>query len=39
VDRLAALCPLWTDASADSGHGGVLTGGGAAERGAHGELD
>jgi hypothetical protein len=26
VDRPGALSPLWNDAGADSGHGGVLTG-------------
>jgi hypothetical protein len=26
VDRPGALGPPWTDAGADSGHGGVLTG-------------
>jgi hypothetical protein len=26
VDRLGVLSPPWTDAGADSGHGGVLTG-------------
>jgi hypothetical protein len=26
MDRLGALVPLWTDAGADNGHGGVLIG-------------
>jgi hypothetical protein len=42
VDRPGVLGPPWTDSGVDrgggAGHGGALTGGGATERGVHGEL-